>query len=343
MELLTRTEFRNGVFGRDRNRCVMCWAEAQDAHHILERRLFPDGGYYLNNGASLCGPCHIAAESTRISVEEIRFAAGIEDIVLPPHLYSDAVYDKWGNQILENGQRLRGELFYDGSVQKALRIKWFSNDIDLVFSKRVKYPRTYHLPWSPTPSKDDRTMPDVKRLEGRRVIVTEKMDGENTTMYDDGIHARSVDGRTHPSRDWVKNFWADKISYQIPSNFRICGENMYAEHSIHYTDLPGYFLGFGIWVDDVLMGWDDTLEWFELLDIPPVPVLFDGIWLPGQDAIPTRLDMTTQEGYVLRDAGPIAMREWPTRVGKWVRNDHVQTTKHWMHGQPIIPNELEAL
>jgi len=46
-------------------------------------------------------------------------------------------------------------------------------------------------------------MPD-NRLIGREVVVTEKMDGENTTMYCDNIHARSIDGRHHPSRDWVK-------------------------------------------------------------------------------------------------------------------------------------------
>ncbi len=51
---MTRDDFRNAVFARDNHRCVICGEPAKDAHHILERRLFPDGGYYLNNGASLC-------------------------------------------------------------------------------------------------------------------------------------------------------------------------------------------------------------------------------------------------------------------------------------------------
>ena len=36
---------RNAVFKRDANLCVICHAAASDAHHIMERRLFDDGGY----------------------------------------------------------------------------------------------------------------------------------------------------------------------------------------------------------------------------------------------------------------------------------------------------------
>jgi len=43
--LLTRDEFREAVFARDHHRCVICRNEGKDAHHILERRLFDDGGY----------------------------------------------------------------------------------------------------------------------------------------------------------------------------------------------------------------------------------------------------------------------------------------------------------
>jgi hypothetical protein len=120
--LLTRDQFREGVFARDRHSCVLCGAAAQDAHHILERRLFTDGGYYLENGASVCGPCHFDCEQTNVSVEDVRRAAGITRAVLPEHFYSDLSYDKWGNIVLENGMRLKGELFYDESVQKILLV-----------------------------------------------------------------------------------------------------------------------------------------------------------------------------------------------------------------------------
>jgi len=48
--LLTRDEFREFVFKRDFKTCVMCSNPAVDAHHIIDRKQFIDGGYYLNNG-----------------------------------------------------------------------------------------------------------------------------------------------------------------------------------------------------------------------------------------------------------------------------------------------------
>ena len=54
MSLLSRAEFRDSVFKRDKNKCVFCDKAAIDAHHIIERKLWNDGGYYLNNGASVC-------------------------------------------------------------------------------------------------------------------------------------------------------------------------------------------------------------------------------------------------------------------------------------------------
>ena len=49
-------------------------------------------------------------------------------------------------------------------------------------SQKYKYPRTYHVPWSPGTTSDDRLLKSVDQFVGKRVVVTEKMDGENTTM-----------------------------------------------------------------------------------------------------------------------------------------------------------------
>lgn len=335
--LLPRDKFRELTFERDKHKCVFCDLPAQDAHHIIERRLWPDGGYYLDNGASVCGEHHMQCETTDLSVEQVRDACGIKKIILPPHLYHDQPYDKWGNPILANGQRVRGELFFDDSVQKVL-----ANHLHL-FTHWVKYPRTYHLPWSPGMNDDDRMMESVAAFAGRRIIVTEKMDGENTTMYRDYIHARSVDGRSHPSRNRVKSFWAS-VCGEIPEGWRVCGENLYARHSIAYDDLPSYFEGFSIWTDkNVCLSWDETLEWFTLLGIEPVPVLFDGVY-EEFEALKDRMiiDTTRCEGYVLRVADEFAYHEFKRSVGKYVRRDHVQTVKHWMHGQEIVPNGLKT-
>src|SRR4051812_35909854 len=98
--LRTREQFREAVFKRDGYKCVFCDDLAVDAHHIIERRLFPDGGYYLENGISVCAKHHLACERTDITVEAARSAAGIKKVVLPLHFYDDQVYDKWGNIVL---------------------------------------------------------------------------------------------------------------------------------------------------------------------------------------------------------------------------------------------------
>jgi hypothetical protein len=357
--LLTREQFRIAVFERDEYRCVRCGRtkdeSSLDAHHIMERRLFPDGGYYLENGATLCDReenkinigCHYLAEATLLAVEDIRRLAGIKNIILPPHLYPDQIYDKWGNPILENGKRMKGELFHDESVFKVMAWAVAQG----LFTDYVKYPRTYHLPWSPGITKDDRVMEYAKNpwvdyklalpLERMAVVVTEKMDGENTTMYRDFIHARSIDGRNHESRNWVKNLHA-RIKHEIPDGWRICGENLYAKHSIFYPDLPSYFIVFSIWDNkNVCLSWDDTKAYAEMLRLPVVRELYVGLFteerirtlmLPGKE--PDDI-----EGYVVRSAASFPYSQFRYRVAKYVRQNHVQTHGKWTR-MKIEPNGL---
>lgn len=360
--LLTRDEFREAVFERDNYRCVLCnvsgpspraftgsRSEAKlDAHHILERRLWPDGGYYLDNGASVCEPCHMRCEQTLVSVEEVREAAKITGVVLPPHLYRDQKYDKWGNPVLDNGTRLRGELFDDESVQKVLA------PVLHLFTRHVKYPRTYHLPWSPGATDDDRIMEDPDEcFGGREVVVTEKMDGENCTMYSDYIHARSLEYASHPSRDRVKAMWA-QVAHDIPEGWRVCGENLYALHSIAYDDLSSYFQVFSIWNEkNECLSWDETKEWAALLGFQTVPPIVRGTWDVTdpigsiQKAIheawsshAIRTGGRESEGYVVRLADSFHYKDFRRSVAKYVRKDHVvHRDGHWSN-RPVVPNKL---
>lgn len=43
------------------------------------------------------------------------------------------------------------------------------------------------------------------------------MDGENTSLYRNKLHARSEDSKDHKSRHWIKSFHA-QIKYNIPDN-----------------------------------------------------------------------------------------------------------------------------
>ena len=57
----------------------------------------------------------------------------------------------------------------------------------------TKYPRTYHLHYSEKKSNnDDKVHINDSHFNGKEVIVTVKMDGENTSIYNDFIHARSL-------------------------------------------------------------------------------------------------------------------------------------------------------
>lgn len=335
MILYSRDKFRELVFKRDNGKCVVCGEAAKDAHHIIERRLWKDGGYYLENGASLCGSCHLKAESTEIGCDFLREKCGIEKIILPEHLYPDQSYDKWGNIVYEDGSISPGELFYDSSVEKIMSTR----QTPVSVKRYNKYPRTYHLPWSEGATKDDRIMssyePDFE------VVITEKMDGENTTLYSDHIHARSINSKGHESRNWVKNKWSS-IKDSIPLEMRICGENLFAKHAIHYDDLPSYFMVFSIWVNDVCLDWYQTVEWAALLDLHTVPVLHIGkLDHPAKMSIDklVKIDTSKQEGYVVRPVSSFSINRFQDYVGKYVRKGHVQASEHWLR-KSLTKNRL---
>lgn len=119
-KLLTREEFKRLVFSQSNGICVFCPLPAVDPHHIMERKLFEDGGYRLENGAGVCEIHHWACETTRISVEEVRAKAGITEILLPPGFDPSGRYDKWGNRIWPSGMRSVGPLGVDDGMRRAL-------------------------------------------------------------------------------------------------------------------------------------------------------------------------------------------------------------------------------
>lgn len=202
-----------------------------------------------------------------------------------------------------------------------------------------KYGRTYHLPISPGATSDDKVMLGLDGLMTDDLVVTEKMDGENTTIHRGGSHARSPDSRYHPSRDWLKGF-AARISPQLAEDERIVGENVYARHSVGYDELPSYFLGFGWIVGDEIQSWDATLSRFGELGIAAVPTLFRGPYRPGLfEGFAGSLDRTKQEGFVARIATAFPEADMPLLMGKYVRAGHVQEETHWMKAE-LVPNRL---
>ena len=206
---------------------------------------------------------------------------------------------------------------------------------------KVKYPRTYHSPWSLGVTNDDKVIKDTSSFIGEETVLLEKMDGENTTLSRDYIHARSLDSVDHPSRHWVKGIWG-QIRHNIPEGYRICGENLFAKHSIEYNDLPSYFMVFNIWDENnVCLSFDETLEWCNLFEIQHVPVLWRGIY--DENFIKNfELDFSKQEGYVVRLTKSFHYDDFEKSVMKMVRKGHVQTDSHWMF-QKVVTNKLKNI
>lgn len=205
---------------------------------------------------------------------------------------------------------------------------------------RTHYPRTTHLSWSPGVTSDDlrATGADgLAGLAGREVVVTEKLDGENTTLYADGLHARSLHSGHHPSRAWVKGLQS-RIGGGIPAGWRVCGENMYARHSLAYEELDAWFYAFSVWDGDHCLDWDRTVAFLRGLGVPTPRVLWRGVF--DERALrKLRLDTARQEGYVVRTVAGFERADFGRRVAKWVRGGHVQTDTHWMYAQ-VVPNGL---
>lgn len=195
-------------------------------------------------------------------------------------------------------------------------------------------------PQSRSRTEDDKVLKKTDHLHDLNVVITEKMDGESCSMYRHHIHARSLDSRPRPDQDWVRRFWSNR-RFEIPKGWRICGENLWAQHSIKYENLESYFYGFSVWNENnERLSWSETLEWFSLLDIIPVRVLYEG---PYSDHIVEKLianmDPSTMEGFVVANSEQFHYDDFAMNMAKYVRPKHVQTEKHWLHSE-IKPNGI---
>ena len=208
-----------------------------------------------------------------------------------------------------------------------------------------KYPRTPHLPYSLGRSSDDVSILSSDHFKSMvQVAITEKLDGENTTLYGDYIHSRSLDGRSHISMDYVKGLWAS-IRHLIPVDFRVCGENVFAEHSIHYNSLDNYFYVFSVWQKNTCLSLESTLSFCADLGLNFVPILYIGKYndeiakscYTGDSKVGGE-----QEGFVVRNVEEFSFDNFSNNVAKFVRKNHVQTDEHWK-SKPIVQNGLRKV
>jgi hypothetical protein len=201
-----------------------------------------------------------------------------------------------------------------------------------------KYNRTNHLPYSPGSTNDDRISNSVSTLLGIEIVITEKLDGENTGMKDEGVYARShAEFTTSGWSREVRQLHKVKVEGQLGEGLFLFGENMEGIHSIEYNNLDSYFYIFGLRDNDNWIPWYQVEEYSYLLDIPTVPVLFKGVVETEKelkDLVDSLVSKPSElggqrEGIVIRNAGSFDNADFKDNVMKWVRAGHVTTTNHW--------------
>lgn len=201
-----------------------------------------------------------------------------------------------------------------------------------------KYNRTYHLPWSPGATSDDKISKSIDNLIGIDIVITEKLDGENCGMTNDGVYARSH--ATFTTSAWsreVRQIHDIKVRGQLDDNVYLFGENMEGVHSIEYSNLKSYFYLFGVRDNNIWIRWQSVEEYAYLLDLELVPVLFKGKVNSEKELKDLVNDLVSKpsdlggerEGIVVRNAGLFHNDDFADNVMKWVRANHVTTDEHW--------------
>lgn len=224
-----------------------------------------------------------------------------------------------------------------------------------------KYGRTFHYPFSPGTTSDDRInhnyWTDIAQIE--EVVHTEKLDGENTCLNQYGVFARSHAAPTiHPWANYLKERWS--LIKNDLGDLEIFGENLYAIHSIRYENLEQHFYVFGIRYLDQWLSWEEVNFYAALLDFPTVPVLktvvpltqdiFEKkvLCLVNQTSQFDSVDVHTHqpcslEGIVSRNIAAYSVKNFKKNVFKYVRKDHVKTDEHWTRNWKRAPLKWEKL
>jgi hypothetical protein len=215
-----------------------------------------------------------------------------------------------------------------------------------------KYGRTYHYPFSPGTTSDDRINYDYWNclLGIKELVHTEKLDGENNCLSKYGVFARShAAPTTSPWTEGLRRFW--QLIKKDLGDLEIFLENLYAIHSIEYRKLSHHYHVFAIRENGYWLSWEETKFYAAMLDLPTVPQIEVG---PGtaagtigkatfEAAIKSvaaergQFDPydaftgkpASREGVVTRNAAGFQVGDFPANVFKYVRKDHVKTDAHW--------------
>jgi len=213
----------------------------------------------------------------------------------------------------------------------------------------MKYPRTYHLTFSPGCTNDDKKLEKNDYFLNTNLIVSEKLDGSNLCFTKNDCFARSHGSSPkHKSFDLAKSYHS-QIGSQIPDNLFIFMEYTFAKHSIYYNSLDSYFHVFAIYneLTNNWLSWEDVKNISVNLGLITVPVLYEGKLSTEKSLIELSSNFMRQksvygqeiEGLVFSTTNEFSNDDFWKNKAKIVRANHVQTSEHWKD-QVIIKNKL---
>lgn len=361
-----RQQFREQVFNRDDNTCLVPWCEsdADDAHHIIERELWADGGYIPKNGASVCNKHHQYAETNDIPPQAFWMWAGIEEPPLPDSVATWQI-NKWGDEFeTPPWEEHRDRIKYQSS-RHLLPLYW--HDEETVAEERIEH--------------DDTGLETLEDFVGVPLVITHKIDGGNCMLVSDvenPVRARNGSSPEETMKPLYREgglYWQQEVNQKLPDRLQVFGEWVWAKHSIHYgcdcdeecedvgpglAELTGvnddraYFQVFGVYDKELnlWLSWPETKQVADTLGFPTTPVIYcedddDAATFETEHearreliAHARRVIENGGEGIVVRKKFPFHYGQFALSLGKYVRENHVKDdADHWSK-RKTIQNQL---
>ncbi len=220
----------------------------------------------------------------------------------------------------------------------------------------VKFPRTKHLANLGGASREDLLLSahEIDQYLNREIFIEEKIDGANMGIsIEPDTYKVLFQNRSHyVTPNYAAQFkkldlWRDLHQAELfeilePGRHILFGEWVFAKHSIHYSNLPGYFVAFDLY--DKLTGKFAGRKNLELLlaktTIPQIRLIGSGKY-PSIASITKLVNSTS--GYYPGPVEGVYVRicdETHTIArAKIVRNDFICGDTHWSKSQ-CVENQL---
>ena len=220
-----------------------------------------------------------------------------------------------------------------------------------------KFPSTPHLATlANVDVRGDKVLSDTEQLDflQHELIVEEKVDGANLGIsFDfDGnfllqnrgtyLNLPGV-GQWKKLGEWL-NPKIDILFETLSDRYILFGEWCYAMHSVFYSDLPDWFLGFDLFdkQEEQFFSISRRNEMLEEMGIEKVPEIAKGNYSLSDIQMmltQSRLSNDLAEGLYLR----IDQEDWLFKRAKLVRSSFIQSINgHWSRSS-IKPNSLHSL